>query len=236
MKQIAILSLKLIILFGCSCQTYAQQYRLDIDDEIVKMMQKTKLNLPLFELAFVLPEFSYTIENDTTGLFDRRIKNSFSAKLSPEVRYIHSLELRFLLSRFKEDSLIKKEEFPKAMEKLLSIDSLVQVRPNKDFSKIYREYIQYPEQVDNVTIITLLAAENCSYYESISSDKLAMYNFNNWLQHGFNEFRYYPDSKDPIKKRINDRIVSWIIQNKKCTDNPLIIRAKEMMKETVNSY
>jgi hypothetical protein len=233
MKKIIILSL-LFVVFGC--QTKAQRTQPPtIDKQVVEMLKANKLNLQLFELAFVLPELTYLIEKDTTGLFDKRISNAFASNLSIDVKYIHSLSLDFLVSKIKEDdSLIK--AFPDATEKIIRKESYIIRKPEKSFSEIYKSYIKYPEQVDDATLIILLTANDCQIYESIASDEVALYNFNNWIEYGFDEFRYYPDSENPISKRINDKLANWVIEKANCSDNVLVIKAKAMLKETMDSY
>jgi len=223
----------LLLIYGC--HSNAQQNEVDPNYEIVEMLTKNKLNLELFELAFVLPELAYIIENDSTGLFDQRIQNAFNPNLSAVSQYVHSIELGFLLSQFAADISLK-SAFPVAVKMALQKEVFIREKSDDDFSVIYKEYIQYPEQVDDISLITLLTSKDCRLYENIAGDKMAMYNFNNWLEYGFDEFRYYPDSKDSINLEINNKLVDWIMTNAKCPDNPLVRRSKKMLKEVVGSY
>ncbi|MEQ8880634.1 MAG: hypothetical protein RLQ12_13420 [Cyclobacteriaceae bacterium] len=230
-KKLLFKSLILFLTFHTNCQVPMDS----MDNGIIKMLEKNDLNIQLFELAFALPELAYIIENDTTDLFEKRIQNAFRENLPHDTKYIHSLSLKFLISRFRLNQEIALS-FPLAFQKVIMKDSILINQPNKEFHEIYKSYIKYPEQVDAITIITLLEVENCEIYNSIENDELALYYFNSWLEYGFDEFRYYPDSENPSKKLINDRIVNWVTEHSNCPENNLVHKAKIMMRETIESY
>ena len=215
----------------------AQPAELAVDRGIAELLVEEKLNFQFFELAMVLPELANVIESDTSDLLSKRVQHSFDSSLSIETRYVNSLDFCFLFSKFKSDSSIS-DTFPKAFELISSLREkvVIETQPIQNFASIYKEYIEYPEQMDDITIITLLTANDCKFFEEIQADQIAMYNFNNWLEYGFDEFRYYPDFENPVRLEINNRLTAYLSKNVKCTDNVLVQESLKMIDRVVASY
>jgi len=231
MEKSLVLFSFLFMFIGCSAQSQNH-----VDETVINLLEDSKFNLEIYELAFCTKEILYLIENDTTlyNLFQERINKSFRNTIKEELLYIHSLEYELLKDRIITNS--NEEEFPQGVKGFKNIHPNTIQKVVSDFAVPFKAYIEFPEQVDDICLIMLLSDIDCKYFQDIQQDKIALWKFNNWIEYGFEEFRYYPGTLEKGKGIINKRIVNYIIQNNSCKEYPLVKKSTEMIKNTIGKY
>src|SRR5690554_876959 len=208
-----------------------------VDKSVVDILKKTDFNMELFELAFCINEIHYLVESDSVyyELLKKRLSRFSSIIEKDELKYMYLLEYRFFKQKLNEVffnkgcsvSLIDLQKFGEPLAE--SIDTT-------DFSVHFRAYIEYPEQVDNACIITLLSDVNCDCFSQIQDDKIALWQFNNWLDYGFEEFRYYPGVLKDGLGVINNRIIDYILELEHCPNQKLVHKSKAMFESIRSRY
>jgi hypothetical protein len=201
-----------------------------VEQELADHLKKNSFNLEIFELAFCLPEILSIIESEpeTYEVLEKRINRSFSQETNENTRFIFSMEYKFLQKMLQENQLLKKE-FPIGFQKLSKLKPSLIDSPPASFSNIFNSYIEFPEQVDNICLILLTANEDCRAFQEIENNRDANWKFSNWLEYGFDEFRFFPGTLDKAKGILNDRIINYILENPVCHDQPLVKRSVDMI-------
>ncbi|GCC53323.1 hypothetical protein SanaruYs_35660 [Chryseotalea sanaruensis] len=207
------------------------------DSALMEYIKKEKFNLELYELSFCTEEVLKIIESDSTyqNDFIKRINRAFDKRLSESQRYFHTFEYVFFLNQI---STIKNYKiiYPKSLLIIENLQPLKRDYTFKNYSFPFQNYIEYPEQVDDACIISLITDLPSTVWSDIERDKLALYRFNAWLEFGFEEFRYYPGTKSKVKSTLNKRIVDYISSKHKNSSMPLIVKALKSINHTVEKY
>lgn len=214
-----------------------QRDRFAQDFALVDYLKQEKFNVELYELAFCLPEIFSIIEDDSAyrSRFKKRLQRALNTKLSTSQLYFHQLELRIMLENIdKLKDIDKKYQKSFAVIREFYSDSL----SNKaEFSSsIFRNFIEYPEQVDDACLILLLSNTKHSQWSALEQDKGAMIRFDNWVKYGFEEFRYYPSTLRSTKLIITNRIVADVRTRNRGSENPLVIKSLRMIDQVVGRY
>jgi len=225
-KIITIIFSFLFIFEGCNAQKDNH-----LDEEVINFLKESKFNIEIYELAFCTKEVLYLIESDSSfkNMFQERINNSFENDISEELRNIHSIEYRFFKDRMVKDS--NSNEFPKGFRYFINIQPNITQNIFVDFAVPFKAFIEFPEQVDDICLIMLLGDIECKYFQDIQQDKVALWKFNNWIEYGFEEFRYNPGTSHKVKGIINQRIINYILENKQCQDQTLVERSIKKIKD-----
>lgn len=197
--------------------------------EVVELLKKDKFNYEIYELAFCINEVSHIIEQDTNYLrvLDQKIRIAADNNIKPELLYIHLLEIDFFKKMLDENNV--KDKYPKAYSDFQKILPSKKSNITTSFTKIFNSYIEYPEQVDDICLIMLTCNLNCKAFEDIQKDKTSVWKYNNWLDYGFEEFRFFPGKTSKAKNIMNNRIIDYILKSEKCKDNNLVIKSKAML-------
>jgi hypothetical protein len=234
MKRVILFSL-LVLIGMVSFSKNSNESNLDI----VKMLKSEKFNLEFYELSFCIEEVLNIIETDSSfcNIWDARIAEGFSKRLEDEIIYIHFKELEFLKYKLNSDENLKLK-YPYAYEYVIkSIDINIDLKKGMhNFPEIFNTYIKYPEQIDDICIIMLICDFDCMVFKTIQNDKISNWKFNNWLEYGFEEFRYFPSTQNQASNILTNRITKYIIENPKCINKPLVIKSIEMIQATMNKY
>lgn len=232
MKTILVSFLVLSQIISCN----AQQDRM-INEELVDVLKKDKFNLEIYELSFCLDEILYLIENDSNYFktWKERVNKSFDPKLKKEVLYIHSLEYDFFKLMILENSALI-NFYPNAYKKIQEIKPTPIAITNSKFSEVFKAYIEFPEQVDDICMVMLVCKLNCATFNDVQNDKIALWKFTNWIDYGFEEFRYYPGTLNEWKGIINKRIINYILKSNNCVDHPLVSRSIALFNSMIEKY
>jgi hypothetical protein len=237
MKKILSKSSYLVVVFilsGCLNQATA----IPPDPVLKDYVKKEKFALEIYELSFCLEEIADILEHDTSYniLFEKRLKLAFDKRLNKSQLFIHNKEMGLLrksLANLKSGETI----YPKAYK---IMNKLFEGHNSSDFnnySEPFKAYIEYPEQVDDICLVTLITdSPNNQAWEDIQSDKIALIRFNNWIEYGFEEFRYYPGLSSKPKSILNTRIVNFIFNKRKDDKNPLVMKSLKMIHSVVTKY
>jgi hypothetical protein len=232
MKKIVFILAIISLVMRCNAQS-----ELNVNNAVIETLKKDRFNFEIFELAFCLNEIFSIIENDSTyyNIWASRINQAFNNKQKEELLYVHSIEYKFLKYMMSENISLK-GVYPNLYIKLQQIKPVLTAKEFPNFSKVFNDYIEYPEQVDNICLILLICEINCQVFDDITNDKIALWKYNNWINYGFEEFRYYPGTLNNGKKAINNRIINYIMNNKHCQGSPLVNKSFIMIKSTVEKY
>lgn len=207
-----------------------------IEQSIVDLIKENNFNLEIYELSVCINELFYIIETDSSKFLDFEIKmeKSFDKSLSLATKNIHSIEFKnFKKQIINNDSLQIK--FPHAYMKISNYQ--IKYIPNKlDYLNSFKNYIDYPEQVDDICIITLLYNSNSSTLDSILNDKIAFWRFSNWIDYGFEEFRYYPNLSNKGKEIITNRLILYIKKINKNNNHYLVQKSLESINSSIAKY
>ena len=149
--------------------------------------------------------------------------------------YIHSLEYSLFEKRMGDNQTLK-NDYPIAYKKVQNYKPPVKSREYSSFSEPFKVYIDYPEQIDNICLIMLVCRINCDFFDDIQNEKMALWKFNNWIEYGFEEFRYYPGTLNKGKGIINNRIIDYIMEMKYCQQHPLAQKSITMIKTIRDKY
>lgn len=231
------LAFAITILFFTTVSLVKAQKDIIPDSLIVDYLKKNKFNLEFYELSFCQNEILFILEQDTGyySIWEKRIQTEIKDSLDANAFYIHSKGLNF----FKE-ILVTSElhnVYPFAFKFILeSLNFNITLKKVNDFSEVFKSYIKYPEQVDDICLILLVCDFNCDFFKEIQSDKIANWKFNNWLEYGFEEFRIYPEKTIKGKREITERLISYILTNYKCMNQPLKQQSIEMIKRVSAKY
>jgi hypothetical protein len=206
------------------------------DSTLASYVAKENFNLQIYELAFCVEEVVAIIENDSLArkTFEERINRAFDSRYNNAQIYIHKLELNFFSQQSKK--IISLNSYPNSS---LLFDKMVENNKSNNYEKFasqFPEYIESPEQVDDACLIALISDLPNTAWRGIESDKLAMYSFNNWINFGFEEFRFYPGTKSKPKEILNKRIVDYVLQKHAKSSEPLVIRAVRMIDTVKAKY
>lgn len=232
MKKL-ILSLFIIsFIGGCKAQSENQ-----VNVKIVDILKKDKFNMEVFELSFCIEELLYIVENDSSffRMWADKIDNSFANTIKDEVLYIHSIEYNLFKMRLNEESDLK-NKYPIAFKRIKNYEQNITPKYYENFSNPFKVYIEYPEQLDDICLIMLLSNIDCVFFEDIQNDKVAFWKFNNWIEYGFEEFRYYPGTLNKGKGIINNRIIEHVLESDKCQYNSLVKNSIIMIKKIKEKY
>jgi len=227
MKKLYLFIIVFLTITNCDAQSDSK-----VNEYIVKSLKENKFNFEIFELAFCLDEIFFLIENDSTS-FDiliERINNAFNVPQKEEIKYIHSLEFDF----FREQLIRKidlKIKYPETYSRLEQTNPEIANNYSNNFAEIFKSYIEYPEQVDDICLIMLICNIDCKYYDNIQNDKIASWKYNNWIEYGFEEFRYYPGTLLEEKRVLNNRMFDYIVKTSNCRDILLVDRSISMIEK-----
>lgn len=233
---------KILILLGVFCYFPAigniDMHRDNfVDESVVDILKKTDFNMELFELAFCINEIHYLVESDSVyyELLKKRFSRFSSIIEEDALKYMHILEYRLFKQQLdivllNKGCSVSLKDFQKIGE--ASSESI----DTTDFSIHFKSYIEYPEQVDNACLITLLSDVSCDYFSQIQDDKIALWQFNNWLDYGFEEFRYYPGVLKDGLGVINNRIIDYILELEHCPNQKLVHKSKAMFESIRSRY
>jgi hypothetical protein len=237
MNNIMRILILLIGLFIDSSINSAQINKLDIDQQVVSYLKKNSLRVELFELSFCVKELVYILDQDTSYYkkWDELINILFDKRHKSEELFVRIKEITFLRNRMLNDSSLV-SLYPKAYQYLLSKIPTQNININKKFNEIFKICIDVPEKVDYMCLVSLICDFNESIFIDINNDKIALWKYNNWLEYGFAEFRYYPGILNKSKGIINQRIINYISEKYKESKNPLIIKTLGMFNEVKNQY
>jgi hypothetical protein len=216
-KYISLFSVALILLGTCD---FAQAEG-KADSNIVEYLKKSKFQKPLYELAFCLGEVRFILQTDS--VYSKMWKQNIE-------------------DRFKyEKNLLQKMEFDFFMTKAIRFDTIFQMQANhhliynikKDaYAAAFRNYIEYPDQLDDAWHITFLCINDCDVFEIMMRDDIVRNHYGNWIEYGYIEFR---DSDNPAKNKINTRILQYLREKQKC-QNKIVQNAFLMMENAHKAH
>jgi hypothetical protein len=214
-----------------------QSDRLAQDVSLADYLKQEKFNVELYELAFCLPEIFTIIEDDSThrSRFKKRLQRAFNSKLSTSQLYFHQLELRIMLENVDKLNDVD-EKYQKSLAVIREFYSDSHANKAEFSSSIFRNFIEYPEQVDDACLILLLSNTKDIQWSALEQDKGAMIRFANWINYGFEEFRYYPSTLRSNKLIITNRIIADVCARNRESKNPLVIRSLRMIETVVGRY
>jgi hypothetical protein len=195
-----------------------------VNDEIVSYLKKKKFQLELFELAMCKEEMLAILEKDTLfrEIWKERAALIFDKRLSEAYLFFHTHEAR-LFSSLLDSSTDLKKKYPLAFELVkTSIKTKNTLKVPTDYSNLFLDYVEYPEDVDPACLVALMCFEDKAFSD-INSNKVSLSRFNEWLNYGFEEFRHYSGSKSKAKNEINNRLVDFIIEKHKSSRDSLLI-------------
>jgi hypothetical protein len=207
---------------------YSQNY----EQCVAERLKKDNFNLSFYELSFCINEIYHILENDTA--YCRVWENRINRLQTSNLNYLKKIEYGYFDKMHKENPY--KTNYPKAVS---FIDfSLVKINIEKitDFAEIFSDYIEYPEQVDDACLIMLVCDMDCNFFTKIQNDEIAFWEYSNWLEYGFEEFRYYPGLSTRANQIINDRIINYILNKKDCLDQELVQKSISMIKSVVEEH
>jgi hypothetical protein len=218
--------------FECISQTRKQ-----IDVQIMEYLKKERFNIEITDLSFCIDEILFVIEKDTSykNIFIKRINESFDKGLSNATIYVHKKVFESFMDTIKSLKYFK-NNYPKAYEYIIHINPFIKEITFNSFTDVFKAYIEYPEQVDDICVFTLLYKSDNKTYEGIEKDKVALWRFNTWIEYGFEEFRYYPGILNKAKGKINERIIEAIIRKQGINSNQLVKKSLEMIKNVEKKY
>lgn len=211
----------------------------ELNLEVVEMLKFQKFNLEFYELSFCIDEILNIVENDSSycEVWDARISSGFVRTLEDEIIYVHLKELDFFETNLLSDKTYK-TKYPFAFKYILnSLEINIDVKKGvSNFHKILNVYVKYPEQIDDICLISLICNFDCMVFNDIQNDDISNWKFNNWLKYGFDEFRYFPSTQDSANIILTNRISNHIVKSSKCKTEPLVIKSIKMIQAVMNKY
>lgn len=211
----------------------------ELNLEVVEMLKLQKFNLEYYELSFCIEEILYVVENDSSysEIWDARISSGFVKTLEDEIIYVHLKELSFFEANLLADKTFK-TKYPSAFNYILnSLDINMDVKKGvSNFSEIFNVYVKYPEQVDDICLISLICNFDCTIFSDIRNDDISNWKYNNWLKYGFDEFRYFPSIQDSAHNVLTNRVSNFIIKNSSCKTDTLVIKSIKMIQTIMCKY
>lgn len=226
----------LVVLLITFCNQIINGQNNTREPQIIDLLKENNFNLEMYELTVCINELFYIIENDTNQFyaFQNRINHAFDKSFSNETKFIHFIEFE----NFKHEILINdtlKKLYPDSFSKILNLKIDFYPR-NIEYLNAFKNYIEYPEQVDDICIITLLYKSDNATLDSIMNDKIAFWRFLSWLEYGFEEFRYYPSINVKSKSIITDRLIFKIKSKNQDSDHEIVRKTFEMINSMLIKY
>lgn len=232
MKKALLFIALISLIMSCNAQTERT-----VNKEVLDILMKDKFNLEIFELSFCINEILNIIENDSSyyKILNDRISKAFDNNKKEEILYIHTVEFEFFQQMIKSNASLK-NKYPDGYWKIQQIKPTLLSKTYSNYSEVFKAYVEYPEQVDNICLIMLTCKIDCKFFDDVQNDKIAQWKYNNWLDYGYEEFRHYPGTLNAGKGNINNRIIDYILKTKNCQDNPLANKSIEMIKSITEKH
>jgi hypothetical protein len=205
----------------------AQKYDVSVIDEL----KRCDFNREFYELAFAIPEIYYMLETDTScqEKWGNRIR--LFQRFKDKMGVLQKMEYTFFIQKQREFLNDNSKKIPLVYDTDMTKTEVVE-----NFGKIFLDYIEYPDQVDAACLIILLCSKDCRLFTEIQNEKYALWNYNNWLEYGFEEFRYYPGMSKKGNQIINNRMIDYLLNNKHCFEQELVHKSIVMIKSVINKY
>ena len=204
--------------------------------QLVVMLKNNNFNLEIYELTFCLNEILYILENDSTyeNVFSKRINEAFENRLNESTHFFNAMEYNYFKKVLMQQNVYA-NIFPKGYRFLCNLNPPVK-KSNISYLEAFKNYIKYPEQVDDVCLMTLIYKNKPEIYDSINEDNIAKWRINSWIEYGFEEFRYYPGILNKTKKILNDRIIDFITLEQQSNPHLLVKKILEMISLNEKKY
>ena len=218
---------KVLFIFYCIFNTacYAQEHNLDV----VNRLKKDNFYLEFYELAFCINEIHFILENDTSyfNVWKNRIENFSKHELS----YLKKIGCQFFSDM--QNNNPDNQYYSRAVKFVQDNQLKIGIEKPVNFAQDFRRFIEYPEQVDDACLIMLICNIDCYYFIEIQNDEIALWRFNQWLEYGFEEFRYNYSLLDKSRRMITNRIIDYIVNKNDCEDKDLVRKSKKMIKSVM---
>lgn len=197
------------------------------DSDIIAHLKREKFQLELFELSMCVEEIFQVLREDSTyhRFWIKRMERVYDKRLTEYERYLHSIELNFFLNqceqignKYKSEHSFLKKYIPQYQTKNL---------PN--VAESFYNFIQYPEDIDPACLIILICFPE-SALNDIARDAKYLKQFNNWIEYGYDEFRDGFSQRNPAKRKINNRLIDFIIDKYSNSSHSLAQESISMLK------
>ena len=210
--------------------SFAQEY----DFDVINILKRDNFNRSFYELSFCINEIHFILENDSNyfDVWKKRVQQIQTHE--NELSYMKIIEYLFFNEMQKNNP--DNKYFPRATKFVQESQIKLNVDKPSNFARVFIDYIEYPEQVDDACLIMLICNPDCDYFTEIQNNEVSLWLFNNWLQYGFEEFRYFPALSNRGKMVITNRIIDYIFDKKDCIDKELVQKSKEMIKSVTEIY
>jgi hypothetical protein len=198
------------------------------DGDIIDLLKREKFQFEIFELSMCAEEILSILQSDTAyhKMWEKRIQRANDSRLSEYDRYMHSAEYSFFLQQCHAfDS-----QYKRAVTFVKQSSSSFQMKTYADLSLPFNNYVHYPEDIDPASLIVLICLPEKAL-DDISKNKTSRVRFNNWIEYGYKEFRYGFTKNNVAKKKINDRMIDFIITKHSKSTHHLALASITMLKK-----
>lgn len=198
------------------------------DRDIIDLLKREKFQFELFELSMCSEEILNILQEDTTyhRHWKKRMERVNDKRLSEYDRYIHSVELIFFI----EQCQSLKSQFKSGYSFIEKSTPAFQAKDYTDLSIPFYHYIHYPEDIDPASLIVLVCFPEKALSD-ITKNKKSYSRFNDWIEYGYDEFRDGMAENNIGKKKINNRLIDFIVNKHSDSTQPLAVNSIAMLKK-----
>lgn len=228
MKTMKLMTKYLLFLMILTLSTIGCSQNSTADNSIIEYLKKNNFNLEIYELAFCVEEILYILDEDTSYIrkLEEKIGSSFTKRNNSSQKYFHFKELQLLKNKFR----LKDAD----LGDIIFLESTQYNNPYESYAELVNNYTEYPEQIDDIFLIFLVCNFEEKAWNDIMNNKIAYWKFNNWIDYGFIEFRYYMGTKNAAKGILNERIIEYIQKNE--TNHKLVKRSLDMFNTVQEKF
>ncbi|WKK76867.2 hypothetical protein QYS49_06300 [Marivirga salinae] len=202
-----------------------------MSNDVLKYIKNNLNSVEIFELSFAKQELLYYLENDTSGIkkFQKKLENRFDSRIANSIKYMNYRQFKDLKVRIlKEEDFSKK--FPHSYEYFKNLEIPEFPKPKvENYAIFIKQNLTFPEDIDYLFLYTYLYENDKENWNEIYRNSVVKYNYDNWLEYGYSEFRDSPNNLG--KQIINKRIIKQIITENKNANNELVKKGLNMLSE-----
>lgn len=198
------------------------------DRDIIDLLKHEKFKLELFELSMCAEEVLTILQEDTTyhHHWKKRMERIYDNQLTEYDRYVHSKELALFMKQCQS----LKSQYRLGYDYLEKNIPVFRGKTYTDLSIPFYNYIRYPEDIDPASLIVLMCFPEKAF-DDITKNKKALSRFNDWIEYGYDEFREGMAKNNIGRKKVNNRIIDFIVNKHSESSQELVVSSITMLKK-----